>query len=90
MSKNTKVHFLTAYIEYLLDEGIKSEYYYVGDASRFLRFLLAEATEEDFQRFLAASAKQDAYEKRLRKTLKKFYKFASEKLDIEADLASHL
>lgn len=90
MSKNTKVHFLTAYLEYLLEEGIKSEYYYVGDASRFLRFLLAEATEEDFERFLAVTAKKTTYEKRLRKTLKKFYKFIAEKLDIDAKLASHL
>lgn len=90
MSKNAKVHFLTAYLEYLLDEGINSEYDYLGDASRYLRFLLAEATEADLQKFLAASAKRSAYEKRLRKTLKKFYQFASEKLDINNDLVSHL
>ncbi len=90
MGKNSKVHFLTAYTEYLFDEGIKSEYYYLGDASRFARFLLSQATEDDLNSFLSASANGTQYEKRLRKTLKKFYQFASERLDIKDNLLSHL
>lgn len=90
MGKNSKVHFLTAYTEYLFDQGIKSEYYYLGDASRFMRFLLEQATEEDLQKFLATSASRSNYEKRLRKTLKKFYQFAAERLNISTDLLSRL
>lgn len=41
MGKRATIHFLTAYVEYLLDQGIRSEEYYLGDASRFLRFLLS-------------------------------------------------
>ena len=46
LRKNSKVHFLTSYVEYLMDNGIRSEEYYVGDASRFIRYLLANVTEK--------------------------------------------
>ena len=74
MTFRGKVHFLTAYIEFLLDEGIKSEEYYLGDASRFLRFLLARVEEGDIQAFVENSS--PSYQRRLRKTLRKFYAFA--------------
>ena len=90
MGKRNKVHFLAAYTEYLLEQGIKSEYYYLGDASRFARFLLANATEEDLNSFLSMSASKPTYEKRLRKTLKKFYQFADEHLGVNTELINFL
>lgn len=83
MKTYNKVHFLTAYVEYLLDCGIRSEEYYLGDASRFLRFLLANSTEEDVKRFIRESAYSPHYRKRLEKTLRKFFIFCSERLSIE-------
>ncbi len=83
MRKSSKVHFLTSYVEYLLDAGIRSEEYYVGDASRFLRYLLANITEKDVIGFIDHSAKTDSYKNRLKKTLRKFFNFGSEKLAIE-------
>lgn len=80
MTTRGKVHFLTAYIEFLLDEGIKSEEYYLGDASRFLRFLLARVEEGDIQAFVENSS--PSYQRRLRKTLRKFYAFAQKELQI--------
>ena len=82
MSKQGKIYFLTAYLEYLLDHGIKSEYYYLGDASRYLRFLLRQSGPETVDAFLRESASSPAYRKRLTKTLKKFYAFATQKLDV--------
>ena len=80
MTVKGKVHFLTAYIEFLLNEGIKSEEYYLGDASRFLRFLLTRVEEGDIQAFIENSS--PSYQKRLRKTLRKFYTFAQRELRI--------
>mgnify|MGYP000912654090 CR=1 FL=1 len=80
MASKGKVYFLTAYIEFLLDTGIKSEEYYLGDASRFLRFLLTRVEEGDIEAFLEPSS--PSYQKRLRKTLRKFYSFAHEELKI--------
>lgn len=82
MSKNAKVHFLTAYVEYLLDSGIRSEEYYLGDASRFMRYLLANATEEDVYRYINGATRSPSYRNRLEKTLKRFFLFASERLAI--------
>jgi len=82
MSKQGKIHFLTAYLEYLLDQGIKSEYYYLSDASRYLRFLLRQSGPETVEAFLCESAASPAYRRRLTKTLKKFYAFATQKLDV--------
>ena len=83
MHKSSKVHFLTAYVEYLLNKGIRSEEYYVGDASRFIRFLLANITEIDVVNFINQSAKTVSYQDRLRKTLRKFFNFGSEVLDLD-------
>src|SRR5690554_4559255 len=82
MSKNSKVHFLTAYVEYLMDNGVRSEEYYLGDASRFIRYLLANCSENDLLLYIEQSAKSPAYRIRLEKTLKKFFAFASERLAI--------
>lgn len=80
MATKGRVYFLTAYIEFLLDEGIKSEEYYLGDASRFLRFLLSRVDEGDIQAFMEHTS--PSYQRRLRKTLRKFCIFAQEKLKI--------
>ena len=81
MGKQAKVHFLTAYLEYLLEHGIKSEYYYLGDASRYLRFLLRQSGPETVEAFLQC-ASSPTYRRRLIKTLRKFYAFANERLDL--------
>ena len=85
MGKMSKIYFLTAYIEYLLDQGIRSEDYYLGDASRFLRFLLQKVGPRDIEEFLRVSGSSETYRKRLEKTLRKFFAFASEHLDITSD-----
>lgn len=84
MSKRTKVHFLTFYVEYLLDQGIRSEEYYLGDASRFLRWLLANTTSEQIESYLSSEEYSPSYRSRLEGTLRKFFAFAEEKLYIEA------
>lgn len=85
MSKRIKVHFLTAYVEYLLDQGIRSEEYYLGDASRFLRYLLASATDEDVHAYIHNAKHSQSYQKRLEKTLRKFFIFAEERLAIKSN-----
>lgn len=84
LAKHTKVHFLTAYLEYLYDHGIRSDEYYLGDASRYLRFLLARTKAEDIDAFLE-TASSHTYRRRLAKTVRKFYQFASERLDLSLD-----
>ncbi|NMB21072.1 MAG: hypothetical protein GX979_09395 [Firmicutes bacterium] len=83
MSKRAKIHFLTAYVEYLLDQGIRSEEYYLGDASRFLRYLLATTTPEQVETYIASTHHSKAYQNRLEKTLRKFFLFAHERLSLE-------
>ncbi|NLY11559.1 MAG: hypothetical protein GX020_07740 [Firmicutes bacterium] len=83
MRKNSKVHFLTSYVEYLMDNGIRSEEYYVGDASRFIRYLLANVTEKDVINFIEQSAQGVTYKLRLQKTLKRFFTFAAQNLAIK-------
>lgn len=82
MGKSIRVHFLTAYIEYLLDQGIKTEEVYLGDASRFLRYLVSRATETDVDAFVSAQTSSVHYARRLRKSLRKFYCFANDWLEI--------
>mgnify|MGYP001382455343 CR=1 FL=1 len=84
MAKQSRTYFLTAYVEYLLDQGIRSEETYLGDASRYLRFLLGRTGPADVEAFLA-SARSPAYRARLSKTLRKFYAFARERLGVPAD-----
>ncbi|HHY15864.1 MAG TPA: hypothetical protein GX521_07290 [Firmicutes bacterium] len=82
MSKRAKVHFLTLYVEYLLDQGIRSEEYYLGDASRFLRHLLATATPRQVEEYILTTTDSATYRRRLEKTLRKFFIFAEERLAI--------
>jgi len=86
--KKSKVYFLTAYIEYLFDEGIKSEEYYLGDASRFLRFLLSRVEDGDIAAFVGGSS--PGYQRRLRKTLRKFFIFAQRELDITNEVLERI
>lgn len=82
MRKMSKIYFFTSYFEYLLNEGIRSEDYYLRDASRFMRYLLAQVNEDDINQFLANSGTSENYRNRLRKTLRKFYRFAQIHLDV--------
>lgn len=82
LGKKGHVYFLTAYVEYLLDEGIRSEEYYLGDASRFLRHLLARTSADDVERYITGRTRSKTYRARLRKTLRKFYTFAEQRLHI--------
>lgn len=85
MRRAGQVHFLTAYFEYLLDEGIRTEDVYLGDASRFIRYLVGRATPADVTQFLDAHSRSIHYSKRLRRTLRKFYRFAQDRLGIAND-----
>lgn len=82
MAKRPRVYFLTAYVEYLLDEGIRSEEYYLGDASRYVRWLLAQTTAADVHRYIEERTTSPTYKARLRKTLNKFTTFVEERLHI--------
>ena len=82
MGRAARVYFLTAYVEYLMDHGIKTEDAYIGDASRFLRFLIGQATPAHVEQFLSAHTDSIHYTRRLRNTLRKFYQFAADRLDI--------
>lgn len=82
LAKRSRVYFLTAYVEYLLDQGIRSEEYYLGDASRYLRFLLSRSSADDVESFIRATAGSPSYEARLRKTLRKFHSFTKDRLGI--------
>jgi hypothetical protein len=82
VNRGLRVHFLTAYTEFLWEQGIETEETYVGDASRFLRFLAGRATPDDVAQFLRGDGNSAHYARRLRKTLSKFYEFAAEQLDI--------
>lgn len=89
MGKKSSVHIITAYLEFLMDQGIRSEYYYVGDASRYLRFLLAKSDRADVEAFLGC-ASSPAYRRRLLKTVRKFYAFAQERLGLPHDPTSEI
>ncbi|MGI6037665.1 MAG: hypothetical protein ACOYD6_05495 [Limnochordia bacterium] len=82
MAKWSKIYFLTAYFDYLLKEGIRSEEYYLSDASRYLRYLLQQSSAKDIDDFLARSGRSENYKRRLRKTLRKFYSFVNDCLEI--------
>lgn len=82
MAKRARTYFLTAYVEYLLDQGIRSEEDYVGVASRYLRFLLARSGPLDVEAFLEAATDSRAYRARLKRSLRKFYTFARERLHV--------
>lgn len=84
MNRHAKVHFLTAYLEYLLERGVRSENDYLGDASRFLRFLLERSGPETVEAFIQRSP-SPAYRRRITRTLRTFYAFANERLALSAN-----
>lgn len=84
MAKMSRVHFMTSYFEYLLRSGIRCEDDYIGDASRFIRYLLAETGEEDVLRFFRRCSASPGYQRRLRRTLSRFFAYLAEHLEIEA------
>ena len=43
---------MTSYVEYLLRLGIRNEDDYIGDVSRFLRYLLTQVDNGDIEAFL--------------------------------------
>ena len=54
MRRLSRVHFMTSYVEYLLRLGIRNEDDYIGDVSRFLRYLLTQVDNGDIEAFFAA------------------------------------
>lgn len=80
VAKRGKVYFLTAYVEYLWEEGIRSEETYLGDASRYVRWLLQQATEQDMHRYIEERARTASYRSRLRRNVGKFVEFARRRL----------
>lgn len=86
MGKMSKIHFMTSYIEYLLKAGIRTEDDHIGDASRFLRFLLAQTCPDDIAAFFESCNASDGYRRRLRRTLRRFFQYSKEHLDIEVDV----
>lgn len=83
MSKMSKVHFMTSYFEYLLRAGIRSEDDYIGDASRFLRFLLANTRSDDVYAFFESCRASPGYRRRMQRTLRRFFEYSREHLEIE-------
>lgn len=80
--KASKIYFITAYMEFLLKEGLKCEEVYVGDASRFLRFLLAQASSEALLEFVNQSSKTEASRRRVISSLNRFLTFINSNLEI--------
>lgn len=77
---------MTSYFECLMRSGIRSEDDYIGDASRFLRYLLSEARDEDILRFFAHCSASPGYQRRLRRTLRRFFAYLQEHLEIEVEV----
>lgn len=73
-------------MEFLLKEGLKCEETYVGDASRYLRYLLATTSNESLNQFVEQSGKSEAYRRRLHSSLNRFLQFAKDDLDIKLEL----
>lgn len=86
MPRFSRVHFMTSYVEYLLRSGIRTEEDYVGDASRFLRYLLAQVDAHDIEAFFASCNASPGYRRRLRRTLGRFFAYSKECLQIEVQL----
>lgn len=83
MRRMSRVHFMTSYVEYLLRSGIKNEDDHIGDVSRFLRYLLSRVDADDVEAFFIACNASPGYRRRLRRTLRKFFNYSQEHLDIE-------
>lgn len=78
----TRIYLLTGYLDYLLENGFRSEEAAVGDASRFLRHLLAKSTLTDVDEFVAGSGRCPEYRRRLRRSLLRFLRFARDELGL--------
>lgn len=81
---------MTSYVEYLLRSGIKNEDDYIGDVSRFLRYLLAQVDLNDVEAFFTACNASPGYRRRLKRTLRRFFNYSQEHLDIEIRAAKGL
>ncbi len=77
-----KTYFITSYMEFLLLEGLRCEETYVGDASRFLRFLLENTTTEVISEFIEKSGNTPASRRRISSSINRFLKFAQNDLQI--------
>lgn len=86
MRKLSRVHFMTSYFEYLLRNGIRNEDDHVGDASRFLRYLLSTVEATDVDAFFASCNASPGYQRRLRRTLGRFFRYSKECLEIDTGL----
>lgn len=69
-------------MEFLLLEGLRCEETYVGDASRFLRFLLENTTTEVISEFIEKSGNTPASRRRISSSINRFLKFAQNDLQI--------
>lgn len=69
-------------MEFLLLEGLRCEETYVGDASRFLRFLLENATPEVIRDFIEKSGNTPASRRRISSSIQRFLQFAQNDLKI--------
>lgn len=68
-------YLMTAYLERLLEDGIRTEERFVADASRFVRYMLARAGPADVEAFLEATTRSPRYRQRLRASLARFFRF---------------
>ncbi|MDD2430991.1 MAG: hypothetical protein PHD88_03310 [Firmicutes bacterium] len=78
----SKTYFITGYMEFLLKQGLKYEETYVGDASRYLRFLLSTAPADSVEKFIAQSGSSPSYHRRLTSSLNRFLDFTRNNLEI--------
>jgi len=85
MRRLSRVHFMTSYVEYLLRSGIRNEEDHLGDASRFLRYLLSKVEPDDIEDFFTSRQASPGYKRRLRRTLSNFFQYSSECLHIDVD-----
>jgi len=84
MGKRATIHFLTAYVEYLLDQGIRSEEYVFRRRFPFSPLPAGQYHGRTGSK-LYPLPQLPAYRARLEKTLRKFFLFAQEKLAIEVE-----
>jgi hypothetical protein len=90
LAKASKTYFLTSYMEYLLKSGIKSEEDHLGDASRFLRYLLSRTQLDDFEGFCSLCNASTGYRRRLKRTLMRFFLYTQEELGVSMPITSDL
>lgn len=75
MARPRSPYLMVAYLERLLEDGIRTEERFVADASRFVRYLLAHAGSEEVEAFLAETTRSPRYRQRLRASLARFFRF---------------